>query len=98
VARRLDEPREVDHRVRAAEEVHERGRRDVRLDPRGAWPGQLRPAAGEPDDLGDGRLGDEGVDEAGPDVPRGAGDDDAHPTALPDGSRDQTRIEALAVG
>ena len=83
VTRRLDQPGEVHDGVGALEEVGERRARDVRGEGLRLRRVPVRRAPGEPDDLGDVRVGGERRHDARPDVAGGSGDDDAHPLAFP---------------
>ena len=78
VASGLDQPGEVDDRVRAAEKRDEVGARDVRLRPLGLRELELGSSSGDADDGLDGGLVGKSLEEAGADVPGCSRDHDAH--------------------
>ena len=92
VARGLDQPGQVDHRVGPAEVPGQLRGGHVGLHPARARRAPGRAAPRQADDLGDARVGGQGLDHAGADVPGRAGDHDAHVAALPGRLRRQTGV------
>jgi hypothetical protein len=79
----LDQPGEVDHRVRALEQRVQVGLGDVGLPKLGLLVPDLRQAAGEAQDGFDRRISLQGGQHARSGVPSGSRDYDAHAVYLP---------------
>src|SRR5690349_21726014 len=71
------------HGVRAAEELHEVRRPDIRPRPLEPVEVEAARAPGHADDVLDVRVGTERTDDARADIPRGSHDDDLHTCLLP---------------